>query len=75
MILLEIKDFFQKYNQASILEVSKHFKIQASAAQGMIDFWVNKGCLRKTVLACEKKSCGGCAIALSNYQWVSNVMG
>lgn len=73
MILLDIKDLFQKHKQLSVMDLAKHFHIQASSAQGMIDFWVNKGCLQKCALACQKKSCGGCTIALANYQWVSNM--
>ena len=54
------------------MEVASTFNIQASAAQGMIDFWIKKKCLIACVKACKTGTCSGCPVGLSRYKWVSN---
>lgn len=71
MILVEIKKFFEDKKEASIWDVAKHFNIQPSAAQGMIDFWFKKGVLKQCENACAKKSCGSCSFASGRYQLVA----
>ena len=70
MILLEVRDYFKDFHQGSVMDISKHFKIQASAAIGMIEFWLNKGYIEKCNSACQKKSCGGCSMTFNKYQWI-----
>lgn len=67
MILLELKDFFRDRQKASVMDVAKHYQIELSAAQGMIDFWVKRGGLRLCERACAKTSCGGCSLAANFY--------
>lgn len=72
MILLALKQFFKKRTDASVMDVANAFNIQASAAQGMIDYWVKKKCLIACSKSCDKGTCGGCPVSLSRYKWVSN---
>lgn len=67
MILLELKHFFKEHKEASVLEAAQYFKVQPSAAQGMIDFWLQKGCLIPVHRVCSKGSCGGCSMATQRY--------
>lgn len=71
MILLDIKKYFQESIDASVFDIAKTFKIQVSAAQGMIDFWMKRGHLEICNKACTKKSCSGCSVPLQRYRWVS----
>ena len=73
MILLKLKHFFKEHQEATTLEVAKHYKIQPSAAQGMIDFWVQKGRLTTCDNVCSKTSCAGCSVNNIRYRWCSAV--
>lgn len=70
MILLEIKQFFKTRSQASLLEVAQHFKLQVSAAQGMVDYLVKRGVLQACTSPCSNKGsgCNGCVMASPVYQ-------
>jgi hypothetical protein len=75
MILLELKKFFQERADASVFDVAKHYQIQASAAQGMIDFWLQRGCLAVCNQQCQSSGgdCNNCFSGVSQaktrYQW------
>ena len=67
MILIEIKQYFQEVGDATVSQIAKHFNLQISAAQGMIDFWLQKNKLQLCKQECTKGSCNGCALATKRY--------
>ncbi len=55
MILGELRDYVQTRGQVSLGETALHFDMEPDAIRGLLDFWVNKGRIRKRMVA----ECGG----------------
>ncbi|MDJ0832442.1 MAG: FeoC-like transcriptional regulator [Gammaproteobacteria bacterium] len=71
MILTEIKRYVQNRKQVSVQDVARHFDMEADAARGMLGFWVNKGKLKKSVLASTCANQCACDIQEQTeiYEW------
>ena len=58
MILAELRDYVQARGEVSLGETALRFDMEPEAMRGLLDFWVNKGRIRKRMAA----ECGrGCA--------------
>ncbi len=66
MILAELKKFVESRRRVSLSEAAMHFDIEPEAMRGMLEFWVAKGKISKSV---DRASCdGGCACSFSSDQ-------
>lgn len=43
MLMTDIYNYIEMHGRASLLDLSRHFRIKESAIQQMLDFWVKKG--------------------------------
>jgi len=82
-MLIALRDYLKVMKRASLKDVALRFDIPESAAEDMLKYWTNKGCI-KTVEgdgpSCAQHACNGChqncceATASSSihllYQWV-----
>ena len=77
MILTDIKHYLQTRKQVSVQDVARHFDVDTQAARGMLEFWVNKAKVKKTVL---DSSCGDqCVCNIQDqtelYEWNAEIDG
>ncbi len=71
-MLSTIKHFLQQRRRATLAEVAAHVHAEASAVQGMLELWVRKGQVRKSMATA---SCGGSctqceAASVEIYEWL-----
>jgi hypothetical protein len=58
MILNDVKNYIKDRGQVSLQDISLHFDVEPEALQGMLEFWVNKGRIRKQIqTACGSGAC------------------
>lgn len=71
MILSEIKDYVKTRRQSSLSDIALHFDAEPEAVRGMLQFWVNKGRIKKHQAAL--KCAGSCHCSQKNetelYEW------
>jgi putative ferrous iron transport protein C len=62
MILSDIKRYLQEHRQASLSDLSLHFDTTPDAMRGMLEQWIHKGRVSRTILesGCHK-SCSACS--------------
>lgn len=58
-MLIPLKNYLAEQGQASLDELSKHFKSSPDALRGMLSHWLKKGRIRKEALGCNK-GCASC---------------
>lgn len=71
MILTDIKQYLKLHGQATLADMSLHFKSSPEALQGMLDVWVKKGKIitYQANNSCGEK-CGSCHASKSTvYVW------
>ncbi|QIQ20869.1 FeoC-like transcriptional regulator [Zophobihabitans entericus] len=63
MLMTDVRDYVQLVGRATLQDLSRHFKIQESAMQHMMEFWVKKGRVSLVVLdqtSCSTGKCSDC---------------
>lgn len=62
MLLLKIRDYVQLVGSVTLTDLARHFDVQESAMQGMMEQWVRKGqvLVVDNDISCGTGSCGGC---------------
>ncbi len=70
MILGQLRNYVKARGEVSLTETALHFDMEPEAMRGLLDFWVNKGRMRKRMAS----ECGqGCACAFGEpreiYLW------
>ncbi len=70
MILSDLKDYVKSRRQVSLKDAALHFDVEPEAIRGMLEFWVNKGKIRKYS---NQADCGGCSCSFQEdrelYAW------
>lgn len=71
-MLSTIKDFLRQRRRATLAEVAAHVHAETSAVQGMLELWIRKGQVRKSMATA---SCGGSctkceASSVEIYEWL-----
>lgn len=71
MILTDFRDFVRTRRIVSLHELSLHFKCEASAADAMMQRWVDKGLVERITMDAGK--CGACMMCPGDvkihYEW------
>ena len=71
MILSDLKNYVKARRQVSLKDVALHFDAEPEAIKGMLEFWINKGKIRKQ--ANESSCSGGCSCSYKEdeelYAW------
>ena len=72
MILAEIKKYLMLCQQATLRDIALHVEADVDAVRGMLEHWMRKGKVRKTMAAAVcGSSCCKCDIATTEiYQWL-----
>lgn len=62
MQLIEIRNYLQLVGRATLQDLARHFKMQESAMEHLLLFWVKKGLITHydSEQNCVKNSCGDC---------------
>ncbi len=71
MILSDIKRYLKSRPQANLSDIALHFDSEPDAIRGMLEIWIRKGKVKKSLLnqACGS-GCNKCAEALIEiYSW------
>jgi hypothetical protein len=72
MALIDIKNYLRQHGQASLTDLSHHFRAEPGAVRAMLEHWQRKGKVVQVqaVSACGK-TCAGCcsAPAPEIYRW------
>ena len=83
-VLLDLKAYLQEHNQASMRDLSTHFRLAPDALRGMLDHWIRKRRVERHDFtggcSCEGKSgssCGNCGVedSFEFYEWIGNANG
>ena len=70
MILSEVRDYVRSRQQVTLHDVALHFDIDHEVARGMLEFWVKKDRISKTVnTACSGTCSCDAAQAAESYTW------
>nr|WP_320133609.1 FeoC-like transcriptional regulator [uncultured Holophaga sp.] len=77
MILGEIKNYLKERHQATLADLAYRFRTDPSAMEGMLEPWIHKGRLTRTLLtgACGSTKSGcSCGQTCGNdkilYEWI-----
>ena len=72
MILAEIKKYLMLCQRATLSDIALHVEADVDAVRGMLEHWMRKGKVRKTMAAAACGSgCCQCDIATTEiYQWL-----
>lgn len=68
MLLMDIRDFLQARQGASLGELCRHFRLPESAMQGMLEQWMRKGRVVRMRAPCASQ-CGQCVAESEWYRW------
>lgn len=64
MKLIEIRDYLQLVGRATLQDLARHFRMQESAMEQMLLFWVKKGRLRQCEISSQcAKGCCACPVS------------
>jgi len=71
MMLLELKKYLMNKQEVTLEELSRHFKEAPEIIEDMLEHWINKGKVVKTM---STEACRGCHLTcgmahLSLYSW------
>jgi predicted transcriptional regulator with HTH domain len=71
MILKDIRLYLQQRGQATLGDIARHFDSDPSAVQGMLEQWVRKGKVRRSLATSScGSSCSKCdPTSVEIYQW------
>lgn len=71
-MLLAIRNLLQDRGQASLTDLSLHFRTSPEAMRGMVEHWVAKGqvCRLSCAGSACSRGCGSCSAAPELYCWV-----
>lgn len=72
MILSELKVFVKQRGEVSLTDIVNHFDTDPQAVRGMLEFWINKGKLKRidTPQPCKGScSCQVSEAAGERYRW------
>ena len=72
MILKEISRYLQQQRAATLGEIARHVNSEPSAVQGMLDQWIRKGKVRRSLATSScNSSCSRCdRTAIEVYEWL-----
>ena len=72
MILSEIRDYIRERKQATIADIAIHFDSDPDTVRGMLEVWINKGQIRKSLLTSDcGTSCNKCNLSdIEIYNWI-----
>ena len=72
MILKNIRLYLQQRRQATLGDIARHFDSEPGAVQGMLDQWIRKGKVRRSLATSScHSSCGKCdPTAIEIYEWL-----
>ncbi|PXY96428.1 hypothetical protein DKK71_09425 [Snodgrassella alvi] len=65
MLITAIRDYLITIGQASLQDLSRHFQVQESAMEQMLNFWLRKGIIRQIDSyqpSCQQSKCSDCFI-------------
>ena len=67
-----IKKYLMKRVSAQMAELASHFQAEPEVLEPMLQFWINKGKVRK--IHADSRHCSGCAQCMcqsvSIYEWI-----
>ena len=78
-VLLDLKAYLEAHNQASMRDLSAHFRLAPDALRGMLEHWIRKGRVARhdftggcSCVDKSKSACGACGVdnAFEFYEWV-----
>ena len=78
-VLIELKAYLEAHSQASMRDLSTHFRLAPDALRGMLGHWIRKGRVERHDFtggcSCgdkSKASCGACGVedSFEFYEWV-----
>lgn len=71
MGLIDIKNYLRQHGQASLTDLSHHFRAEPDAVRAMLDHWQRKGKVARIAGGGCGKGCAGCCSAPSVeiYRW------
>ncbi|WP_101339900.1 FeoC-like transcriptional regulator (plasmid) [Cereibacter azotoformans] len=72
-MLLDIRRLVQERGRVTLTDLALHFGRDPEAMRGMLDHWIAKGLVRRTVdPGCASSGCGGCSAGRSVeiFEWV-----
>jgi hypothetical protein len=77
MILSDIKRYLMQRGQASLTDIALHFDTPPEAIRGMLEQWMRKGKVRRTMATAScGSSCSKCDLATTEiYEWIGNESG
>lgn len=72
MILSELRDFLKEKHRASLNDLVVHFDADADALRGMLDKWIHKGKVQRSLAesACGTSCCKCDPLLTEIYEWV-----
>lgn len=62
-MLIALRDYLKAMKRVSLKDVALHFDIPEGAAQDMLKYWTNKGCIKifeENAPSCATHACSGC---------------
>lgn len=64
MLMTSIRDYIQLKGRADLQDIARHFRIQETAVEPMLKFWINKGVISQIGLEsndnCRSTTCSDC---------------
>jgi hypothetical protein len=78
-MLMELKSYLERHRQATIADLSHHFRVAPDALRGMLEHWIRKGAVVRHDFAptcasgCASGHCGSCATSgtFEIYEWTA----
>jgi len=68
MTLIELKKYLMGGQVENLFSLAKHFLMTPEIMQDMLEVWINKGCVSKSVRAPKcGKTCGHCDARIFEY--------
>lgn len=73
MILSDIKRYLMERQCATLSDIALHFDSEPDAVRGMLEHWVRKGKVRKSLVTAScGSSCDKCDTATTElYEWIT----
>lgn len=78
MMLMDVRDYLQRNQQATLSDMALHFDVPEGAMQDMVEQWVRKGrvIITQDAESCSSGGCSGCheggcgsSIGKTLYRW------
>ena len=71
--LFDLQAYLQSHQQVSLWEIAKHFSKEAPFIESMLQYWVDKGCVRISMKTARcGQQCAGCpSKVIACYTWIA----